>query len=195
MRKVTLLIVLTLGATGAQAENGLFYLGAGVTSSSLTDDTYSSMGSSLHTDLKNNSWKVFAGVRPFKWLGAEANNIDLGSGSTFLFGNFESTTTHADSSAWGAYAVGFLPVLLPVVDFYGKAGIARWKLNSSLSSVINFPSSSTSTTSTSSTGTDFAWGVGVQAHISTVGARLEYEGFNVHGNGAKVASLSVFLNF
>ena len=45
-------------------------------------------------------------------------------------------------------------------------------------------------------GWDFAWALGVQAHISSVGARLEYEQFNIpHSNGAKIASLSAFVNF
>jgi len=70
MRKVILSTVLMLGATAARADNGFFYLGAGVTSSSLTDDTYF-----LQTDLKNNKWKAFAGVRPFKWVAIEADYI------------------------------------------------------------------------------------------------------------------------
>jgi opacity protein-like surface antigen len=188
VHKLLLLTVLALQATGARAGNGLFYLGAGATSSKLTDDTVSY----LHTDLNNTSWKAFVGVRPFKWVAMEADYIDLGSGSNFLPGNSFSTT-HADASAWTAYAVGFLPIPLPVVDFYGKAGIARWKLNSSLSFTSYIPGNSFAD-STSSTGTDFAWGIGVQAHISIVGARLEYEQFNVNSNAAKVASLSVFLN-
>ena len=43
-------------------------------------------------------------------------------------------------------------------------------------------------------GTDFAWGMGAQAHISMFGARLEYEGFNIPNiSGPKLASLSVFV--
>jgi hypothetical protein len=189
MRKLLLLTVLMLCATVAQADNGLFYLGAGVTSSKLTDTTYDP-----HTDLNNTSWKAFVGVRPFKWVAMEANYIDLGSGSSTLYTNTAISTTHADSSAWAAYAVGFLPIPLPVVEFYGKAGIARWKLNSTLNGVYTYAPLPPFTNTTNSTGTDFAWGIGVQAHISIVGARLEYEQFNVHSNAAKVASLSVFLN-
>jgi hypothetical protein len=190
MRKLILLMVLALGATTAQAENGLFYLGAGVTNSSLTEN----VGGYIHTHLKNNSWKAFAGVRPLKWLAVEADYIDLGSGRGDLFGNEVNSTSHADSSAWAAYAVGFLPVPLPVVDFYGKAGVARWNLNSSISLDYANPPYGPFTTSTSSTGTDFAWGIGVQAHFSIAGVRLEYEGFNVHSNYSQVASLSLFLN-
>jgi hypothetical protein len=196
MRTLMLLTVLVLGATAAQAENGFFYLGAGVTNSSLT--AYPDGFGDTRTDLKDNSWKAFAGVRPLKWLAVEADYIDLGSGSGGGLATLASfNNTHADSSAWAAYAVGFLPVPLPVVDFYGKAGIARWKLNSSISTVSLFAPYDTLFSSTSSTtGTEFAWGVGVQAHVSMFGARLEYEQFNIpNTSGAKVASLSVFLNF
>jgi hypothetical protein len=195
MRRLILLTVLTFVATAAQAENGLFYLGAGVTSSSLTD-TYNY----APTDLKNNSWKAFAGVRPFKWVAVEADYIDLGSGSATPFFDQAGANTHSDGSAWAAYLVGLLPVPLPVVDFYGKAGVARWRLNSSYTEYYIYPPDyltqhPVSTSSTSHTGTDFAWGIGAQAHISIAGVRLEYESFKVNGSTADVASLSVFLNF
>jgi len=73
--------VLALGPTATWAENGLFYIGAGVTSSSLTDNYINDFAP---TDLKNKSWKAFAGVRPFKWVAVEADYIDLGSGSGYL---------------------------------------------------------------------------------------------------------------
>jgi hypothetical protein len=195
MRRLLLLTVLALGATVARAESGLFYLGAGVTDSSLTanNNGYIAYGT---PDLKNNSWKAFAGVRPLNWLAVEADYIDLGSGNSSSFSNEFTDTTHADSSAWAAYAIGFLPVPLPVVNFYGKVGLARWKLTSTLIQVPNFlPPGDTIITPRSYSGTDFAWGVGVQAHIKMFGVRLEYEQFNVSGNAAEIGSLSVFLNF
>lgn len=194
MRRLMLLTVLALGATAARAENGLFYLGAGVTSSWLTE--YYDATELTFTPARNTSWKAFAGVRPLKWLAVEAEYIDLGGRSAEQPSTSGNTVAHNDISAWGAYAVGFLPVSLPMVDFYGKAGVARWKLNSSITMVPYYPPPGPSSSSTSSTSTVFAWGVGVQAHIKMFGARLEYESFNVNGNAdAKVGSLSVFLNF
>ena len=49
--------------------------------------------------------------------------------------------------------------------------------------------------SLSDNGTQFAWGLGAQAHVGNVGARLEYENFNIRNtNGANIVSLGVFLN-
>ena len=181
MRKLILLTLLALGASAARAENGDFYLGAGVVRNSVSDIT--ELGGL--PDLKNTSWKAFAGVRPLNWLAAEADYIDLGSGSSTSTTNTGNVTSHADGSAFAAFAVGILPIPLPVVDVYGKAGLARWKLNGNVGSL----------GSLSTNGTEFAWGIGVQAHISMIGALLEYENFNVpNTSGASVASLSVFLN-
>jgi hypothetical protein len=184
MRKLILLTVLTLAASAARAENGFFYLGAGVVRNSLSDIT--ALGGL--PDLKNTSWKAYAGVRPLNWLAGELDYIDLGSGSSTTTTSSGNVSAHTDGSAVAAYAVGFFPIPLPVVDIFGKAGLARWKLNGDVNSLVSPGSLSTN-------GTEFAWGIGVQAHISMIGARLEYENFNIpNTSGARVASLSVFLN-
>ena len=183
MRPLILLTVLALGAGSAHAENGFFYLGAGVVRNSLSDIT--SIGGL--PELKNTSWKAYAGVRPLDWLAAEADYIDLGSSSGTNAAGSSGTT---NGNAFAAYAVGFLPIPLPIVEIFGKAGFARWKYDGSVT-----PPQSSGGSGFSSNGTDFAWGIGVQAHVSMVGARLEYENFNVpNTSGARIASLSVFLN-
>jgi len=185
MRKFMLLTVLALGATAARADQGFYYVGAGVVRNSLTGIT--DLGGL--PDLKNTSWKAFGGVRPLNWLAGELDYIDLGNGSSTTTTGTGNVTAHADGKAVAAYAVGFFPIPLPIVDVFGKVGLARWKLNGSVNSLVSPASLSTN-------GTEFAWGIGVQAHISMVGARLEYENFNVpNTSGASVASLSVYLNF
>lgn len=185
MRKLILISALALGTTAAQADNGFWYVGAGVVSNSVTDINFP------HAyglpDLKNTSWKAYGGVRPLKWLAGELEYIDLGSGSNTEDG--PSVPLHIDGEAVAAYAVGFLPIPLPVLDVFGKLGLARWQLNAKVPFGRDYQSLSPN-------GTEFAWGVGVQVHISVVGLRLEYEGFDVqNSSGARVASLSVFLNF
>jgi len=111
MRRLIMLTVLALGATAARAESSLFYLGAGVTHSSLT---------------ANNSWKAFAGVRPLNWLAVEADYIDLGSQTANSFGNTFTDSIHLRYKAFAGYAVGFAPIPVPYLDVFGKVGLARW---------------------------------------------------------------------
>ena len=186
MLRLLLVIALALGAGVAQADNGLFYLGAGVTSNKLNDIVVQGTG---FPDIDTTSWKVFAGFRPISAFAVEADYLDLGSATV------EGPCTdccmaacrginQSDAQVFAAYALGFLPIPLPFLDIYGKAGLARSKLNTNESGL-----------AASNHGTEFAWGVGVQAHIRYVGGRLEYESFNIpNTNGARVVSLSVSLN-
>jgi hypothetical protein len=187
MRTLLLVTALALGASAAQAENGLFYLGAGISSNKLGGFTNSGVS---FPEINGTSWKAFAGFRPISWFAVEADYLDLGSKTvegacTDCCMAACRGITQSDAQAFAAYALGFLPIPVPFLDIYGKAGLARSKLNTNESGL-----------ATSNRGTEFAWGVGVQAHISLVGARLEYEDLKIpNSSGAKVASLSVFVNF
>ena len=184
MRKLILMTALALGTTAARADNGFWYVGAGVVFSSITGLPSQPGGFGYPLpDLNGTSWKVYAGVRPIKWLAGELDYIALGSA--------DGSYSHSHGHAAAAYAVGFLPIPLPVVDVFGKIGLARYQLNSSaiFSARAGFEGYSTD-------GTEFAWGIGAQVHMSMVGARLEYERFNVpNTSGARVTSLSVLVSF
>jgi hypothetical protein len=185
---VLLVTALALRASVAQADEGLFYLGAGITSSKLNDIV---LQGTDFPDIDNTSWKAFIGFRPIKLFAVEADYLDLGSSPT-VPGSCTSCcmlacegTYRSDAHAFAVYALGFLPISVPFLDIFGKAGLARWKLNGQIES---------GNVTVSDSGTDFAWGIGLQAHISMFGARLEYENFNIpNTSGAKIASLSVFL--
>ena len=187
MRRLLLVTALALGASTAQADNGSFYFGAGVTSNKLNDIV---VQGTAFPELDKTSWKVFAGFRPIKAFAVEADYLDLGSatvegGCTDCCMQACRGLFQSDAQVFAAYALGFLPIPVPFLDLYGKAGLARSTLNTKIFGA-----------GTSSHGTEFAWGVGVQAHISLVGARLEYEDLKIpNSSGAKVASLSVFVNF
>ena len=195
MRRVILFALLILGATGAQADNGLFYFGAGVTRTSLRTDNHETFSH----DLDATSWKVMAGFRPISLFAVEADYIDLGSQTTGSFGNTSSDITHLRYTAFAGYAVGFAPIPVPYLDLFGKVGLARWELSGGDTLTEYDPSLGTplsrSFLSLSDKGTEFAWGVGAQVHARNIGGRLEYEHFNIRNttNGASLASLSVFL--
>jgi hypothetical protein len=179
MRRLLLTLALLLGAGAVQADNGLFYVGAGVVRDKLSDVA------ATNSDFDATSWKVLAGFRPISLFAVEADYIDLGSQTS----NVLDVSTHLQYKAFGAYAVGFAPIPVPYLDVFGKLGLQRWSSSGSSTS----PSSALF--SLSDNGTEFAWGVGAQLHVGNIGGRLEYEGFHIpNTSGANVVSLSVILS-
>ena len=177
MRRLLLIPLLFLAAGTAQAA-GLFgtgiYAGAGVMRANVS-------GTGL--DIHNTSFKALAGAR-FSLLGAEVDYYHLGSESR-SFGSLGGI--EANARAFGAYAVGYLPIPLPFIDIFGKLGLDRWQLSGS--------SASASLFRFSDSGTQLAWGVGAQAHFGHLMGRLEYEHLNMsHTDGARVVSLDVIFN-
>lgn len=177
MHRLLLGLALATIAGAAQADDGWFYLGAGISRDNIKDIAATA------SDLNATSWKVMAGFRPISIVSVEADYLDLGSQSSSFFGN----DTHVKYHAVAAYGVGYVPLPLPFLDVFAKLGAARW--NSSGGS-----NTSTGFYSLSDNGTQFAWGLGGQVHFGNIGARLEYENFNVHNtNGANVVSLEAVL--
>src|SRR5262249_57063814 len=100
MRSLVLLTVLAFATGAAHAENGFFYVGAGVVRNSLSDIT--DLGGL--PDLSNTSWKAFAGVRPLNWLAGELDYIDLGSGSSTSTTSAGHVTPHPHGKSLAAHA-------------------------------------------------------------------------------------------
>ena len=184
MRKLLLASTLTLIAGAAHAEDisdslGL-YAGAGIMRAKM-EQTFNT-----NFDYSNTSWKVFAGLHPSGFpFGVDVDYVDLGNQTAgTLFG-----PASASAKAFAAYAVGYLPIPVPNIDVYGKAGLARWQFNGSLPDQGLFR--------ISDNGTDFAWGVGAQYHfLQRFAARIEYEHFNVReADDVQLYSLGVSYTF
>jgi opacity protein-like surface antigen len=156
------------------------YVGAGITQAQI--DNFFGTGDDF--DLNNTAWKVYAGIRPISPFAIEADYMDLGS-STRRFINGGSA--HAGAHAFSAFAVGFLPLPVPYMDFFAKAGAARWDLSGH---------TNPSFFAIDDHGTGFAWGGGAQAHFGPLGLRLEYEQFNVHDtDDVRTVSFDVSFHF
>jgi hypothetical protein len=183
MRKLLLALALTLAAGAAYADNGLLYIGAGLANDDLRDIA------ATNSNLSSTNWKVWAGVRPISLFAVEADYMDLGSQNVTTT-TVPANTTHLSYKAFAGYAVGYVPIPIPYLDVFGKAGLARW--TSSGNTTPPYPGP---LFSLSDNGTQFAWGVGAQLHFGNVGARLEYENFSIRNTGGvNLVSLSVFLN-
>lgn len=180
MRMLLPALTLALMGSVAQAADNGFYLGAGV-SDAKVDDVF---GSGTDLDLDNTSWKIIAGFRPIDHLAVEANYMDLGNEAR----SFGGVNVRADAKAFGAYAIGFLPIPVPFLDIYGKAGLARWDLDAHTSgaALVDF----------SDHGTEFAWGGGAQLRFGSLGARLEYDHFDIDNtDGLNLYTLGVTWTF
>src|SRR5215469_8579298 len=119
MRRLILLTVLTLGPAAAQAENGLFYIGAGITSTSVDSVGVPGIDNNF-PKISSTSWQIFAGIRPIKLFAVEADYLHLGSSTNTVptplsCADIDSCTVNWDSGAkaFAGYAVGFLPIPLP----------------------------------------------------------------------------------
>lgn len=156
------------------ADNG-FYLGAAVSQSQID-------GFTSDLDLDDTGYKLIAGFRPIDMFAVELNYMDLGSDSA----TSGATTVNAEATALAGFGMLMLP--LPFIDLYVKAGVAYWEAKGSLSSV--------TVSRVKEDGTEFAYGAGVQAHFGSLGARLEYESFDIENtDGLDLFSLGLTWTF
>jgi opacity protein-like surface antigen len=178
--RTLLFAALALAATSAYADGPSVYIGAGIAEARADNDNFDG---DRNRDIDHAGWKVLAGFRPIPPVAIEADYMGLGHLSRdsrdFNFDGRDDT----NANAFAGYVVGFLPLPVPYLDVFGKAGVARWRFdghtNSSFFAIDDH-------------GTDFAWGGGAQVHYGSFGVRLEYEQFNVRNtDGVKLLTLDV----
>jgi len=160
---------LLLGATAPRAradDNIGVYLGGslGAAQASYGANTFDASGA-------NTGYKFALGVRPLSVFAAEASYIN--------FGRSYGGINYADTYAEGLFALGFLPI--PWVDVYGKLGVAEFRTDA-YSPFLSFHR----------TGADLAYGVGAGTNWGRLGARLEYERYEVsHASDMGMASFGL----
>lgn len=192
MRRLLLVAVLALAARIAHADSGLFYFGGGIGS-----DHANSLEPGF-PNIDGTSWQAFAGIRPIRLFSIEADYFDLGSQTNTFKTPLACVSVGSCSVKWkseaktfAASVVGFVPIPLPYLDVYGKAGLARFRLNRVITNYNNGGMALGSSENPDDSDV-VTWGAGVQAHFGIIGGRLEYAGFD--RASASVLSLSVFLN-
>ncbi len=183
-RPLALMMLCLASGAAAAADNGL-YLGGGLGRSDFKLDA--------PLDATDTTWKAIAGVRLLDSLGVELNYTDFGKATVptgvaciALVGANCPSTTKVEGSALSAFAVGFLD--FPVIDLFGKVGLARGdaKLRTP-----GFP-----TFSASDSNTDLAWGAGIQAHFLSLAVRAEYERYKIFGGTpVRLGSVSFLYTF
>jgi hypothetical protein len=173
-------------AAPALADNPLgAYVGVGVGASNVGNNDYYDYGYYGGYHDRDVAWKGIVGIRPLPIVGAEVEYIDFGSGngnSGYYYSHafFSNASSHPKATV--LYGIGYLPLPLPFLDVYGKAGVAR--LQSDITTYV-YPGGPCAPPYTScpaptgfrtdQTDTKFAYGAGVQAKFQDFAFRAEYE--------------------
>jgi OOP family OmpA-OmpF porin len=158
LRKLSIAALLMLLAPLAQAADNGIYIGAGYAQSDygLQDPDLAGF------DDEDSGFKVLAGWRVIDNFGVEVNYIDHGDALV-------PPDTRLGAETISGFAVGY--IAFPAIDLFAKAGATSWQVDAV-----------TGGTDLDEDDLDFAWGVGIQARIWSLGARLEYEQFPIVGD-------------
>jgi hypothetical protein len=192
MWRFTTMVGLCLVAGQAQAADNGFYLGAGAVQS---DYGLGNPGALSPFDDNTGGYKLIAGWRPLDSFGVEASYIDHGNAtvpSGIVCIQFITVPCPADArltaETMSAFAVGYLD--LPLVDLFAKVGVNSWKFDGHTTGGF------VPVFRISENGTDLAYGAGIQVRFGSLGARLEYERFDiVKDEGLDTVSLSLTYTF
>ena len=141
-------------------------------------------------------WKAMLGVRPVAPLGAEFEYIDFGHPVHTI----DAVRTDTRARGVGLFAVGYLPI--PVIDVFGKAGVARLQTIARGVAQTVQPSGEVCNNSSlaclfdnNHTDTRFAYGGGVQFKLGRFGLRMEYERISANGGDPSLLSLGGIYTF
>jgi opacity protein-like surface antigen len=182
---VALLGALPVGAACADDALGL-YVGGAIGQSRVQVD-------SLDFSSHDFGWKAVAGARPFDWFAGEVEYADLGRPHSVI--GIGSVSTKATGPA--AFALGFLPLPVPLLDVYGKAGVANIQQTAvvTLGSGASACAPGVTCDGFSRTESEFAWGVGAQVKTGALAVRAEFEQFRASGGNLNFASVGLFWTF
>lgn len=126
-------------------------------------------------DAKDMSWKLFTGVRA-AMFGAELEYIDFGTAS----GSDGVDDVDVDYKGLGLYGMFYVPLPVPILDIYVKAGLA--KVDVEIEDL-------------SDDDTKFSYGAGVQLKFGSLAVRGEYQKFKFEEVDPSLLSLSLSYSF
>ena len=161
--------------------------------------------SGLDFQESHSAWKLFAGIRPLSWVGAELDYMDFGRANTsYQTSTFlpSVTSATADAKAAALYGLLYLPLPVPWLDLYGKGGVAR--LQSSVGATQTYsvfycptldPTCNQSRFQRSTIDVHPAYGLGAQIKITHFAVRAEYERISVSSGDLDLLSLGVSWSF
>jgi opacity protein-like surface antigen len=195
-------VAISIGAAyaqGAAADPFGFYVGGAVGRAAVEVDEVGAVP--LRFDKHHVGWKLMVGVRPISVLGAEFEYINFGHPSTVIGNN---VNTNAQIRGPAVFALGYLPLPLPLLDVYGKVGLARLQTTATASLRVGMGAPCNLGNPTpftcgpeelDRTDNHFAWGAGTQITLSHIAVRAEYERFSTSVGNPDYLSLGITWSF
>jgi outer membrane protein with beta-barrel domain len=160
------------------------YVGASVGQSTVRADP-------IEFNKHDSGWKVLVGIRPLALFGAEIAYADYGHPSIRYPPFFLGYGASARASAGEAFGLAYLPLPVPNLDVYGKAGFARLSYRAS----INSGCLACAPHNPGYTSTRLAYGGGVQLRFSKLAARVEYERISASNGDPSLLSVGLTWTF
>ena len=150
----------------AHAQNTGFYLAGSIGASHVQYDA-----STFYVGSNDVGYQAAVGFKPLPILSGELAYVG--------FPRAFQGINYADTYGLGAFALGYLPI--PVVQIYGKLGVVDWRTTAH-SPDLSFHR----------TGADVAYGAGLGTSWGRLGARLEFESFDVaHASAMELTSIGL----
>jgi len=103
------------------------YFGAGVGESTIRSDDPGYGLPGYYNDHQT-AWKAIIGVRPIPYVGAEVEYIDFGQPGRHDYYSPNVYGYDSHPTAPVLFGLGYLPIPIPFIDLYAKAGVARLRL-------------------------------------------------------------------
>jgi len=197
-----------------------FYVGGAWGESSVRDDQVFLQSSTINLpgpelspppthgynfDEHQSAWKAMLGVRPLRVVGAELEYLHLGHPNVNTELGEEQLQADAQSKGPALFAVGYLPLPIPLLDIFGKVGVARLQtsVNALRGAFYNcpalahcpLPEFAEAEYHLSRTVSSVAYGAGAQVKLASFAIRLEYERVSESYGDPDLLSLGVTWRF
>jgi hypothetical protein len=198
------LLAARVGQTWGADLLGLYVGGAAGRGDVVVNGPYSVFWASGKFSEPSTTYKAMLGVHPIALLGAEIAYIDFGNASGFI--SYQPTSVALRARA----AFGVLHLPTPVIDLYGKVGLAHLDARLTNNGVLPLGYGTCAIGVTCAPlanrrfdrgSTNVAFGAGAQYELvssHTLGAlalRVEYEQFQFAGENPNLASVGVIWTF
>jgi hypothetical protein len=184
-------LMLAAGAANAFDPLG-FYVGGAIGQSNVRS-TRPLFDAPLEFVKHYTGWKLIAGLRPISLLGAELEYIDFGRPNGQVGALLQA---QAQARATALFGLLYAPIPVPMLDIYGKLGLARLQTTVSATSSCGALAGCTpGSTRRSDSGNSLAYGGGAQLRFAPLAVRAEYERVSASGGDPDLFSLALTWSF